>query len=66
MNLNLPPIISQIASIVTQLVGYGLLVLIAAAVIGRFGVRVPYLPSGNITELTWLAGAWWLYRGGKL
>lgn len=66
MNLTMPPVISQIASILTTLVGYALLLLIAAAVLGRFGVRVPYVPAGNVTGLTWLCGAWWLWRGGKL
>jgi hypothetical protein len=66
MNISIPPPVSQIASLVTTLVGYGLLVLIGAAVMGRFGVRVPYVPTGDVNGLTWLCGAWWLWRGGKL
>lgn len=64
--MSMPPVIGQIFSIIAQLVGYAILLLIAAAVLGRYGVRIPYVPAGNITELTWLCGAWWLWRGGKL
>ena len=56
-------IISTIETIVTQIIGYGLLLLIAAAVLVRYGVRVPVIPAINVTELAYLAGAWWLYRG---
>jgi len=65
-NVNVSQLVNQVAAIVTQVIGYGLLLLIAAAVVNRYGVRVPYIPTINATELAWLAGAWWLYRGGKL
>lgn len=58
--------IGQAAGIVTQIVGWALLLLIAAAVMQRYGFRVPYVPATGATELAWLAGAFWLYRGGKL
>jgi hypothetical protein len=64
-NINVGQLISQIGSIITQVIGYGLLLLIAAAVVGRYGVKVPWVPAVNVTELCYLAGAWWLYRGGK-
>lgn len=66
MNLTMPPVIGQIASILTTLVGYALLLLIAAAVMQRYGFRVPYVPATGATELAWLCGAWFLWRGGKL
>lgn len=66
MNLTMPPVVGQVFSLITQLVGYGLLLLLAAAVLARFGFRIPYVPSGDVTGLTWLCGAWWLWRGGKL
>jgi len=66
MNLSMPPIVSQIFALITQLVGYGLLLLLAAAVLARFGFRIPYVPAGDVTGLTWLCGAWWLWRGGNL
>jgi hypothetical protein len=42
------------------------LVLIAAAVAAKFGLRIPSLPVISEMGLAWLAGAWWLYRGGKI
>lgn len=60
-NLNVSQLLGQIAAIITQIIGYGLLLLIAAAVVSRYGVRVPYVPAVNVTELCYLAGAWWLY-----
>ena len=65
-NINFGQLVSQIAAIVTQIIGYGLLLLIAAAVVSRYGVRVPYIPAINVTELAYLAGAWFLYRGGRI
>ncbi len=59
-------IINQIVSWITQAVSIALLLLIAATVASKFGVRIPMLPANNETALAWLCGAWWLYRGGKL
>lgn len=59
-NINVSQLLGQIAGIITQIIGYGLLLLIAAAVVSRYGVRVPYVPAVNVTELCYLAGAWWL------
>lgn len=58
--------IGQAAGIVTRIVGWALLLLIAAAVMQRYGFRVPYVPATGATELAWLCGAWFLWRGGKL
>lgn len=58
--------LGQVAGVVTQIVGWAILLLIAAAVLQRYGVRIPYIPATGATELAWIAGAWWLYRGGKL
>lgn len=58
--------VGAIAGIITQIVGWAILLLIAAAVLQRYGVRVPYVQATGATELAWIAGAWWLYRGGKL
>lgn len=62
-NINLGQLVSQITGIVTTIVGLALLVLVAGAVLAKFGVRASFLPSVNPTELAYLAGAWWLYRG---
>lgn len=60
--LNISQLIGQIASIVAQIVGYGILLLILAAVAQRYGVRVPYVPTVDHVTLAYIAGAWWLYR----
>jgi hypothetical protein len=57
---------SALPAMITTLVGYALLVLIGAAVLGEFGVRASFLPRVSGQSLTWLAAAWWLYRGGKI
>ena len=62
-SVSVAQLIGQIAAIITQAIGYGLLLLIAGAVLQKYGVRVPYVPAINPTELAYLAGAWWLYRG---
>lgn len=66
MNITIPPIVSQIAQLITTLVGYALLLLIGAAVLGEFGVRVSFLPRVSGQSLIWLCGCFWLVRGGKL
>lgn len=66
MNLTMPPVISQIASLITTLVGYALLLLIAAAVLGEFGVRASFMPRVSGQSLVWLCGCFWLLRGGKI
>jgi len=48
------------------IVTVGLALLIAQAVLSKFGwARLP-LPLVSESVLAYLAGAWWLYRGGKL
>lgn len=58
--------LGQVASIVTQIVGWAILLLIAAAVLQRYGVRIPYIPATGATELAYLCGAWFLFRGGRI
>lgn len=66
MNLSLPPIVGQLFSLITTIVGYALLLLIAAAVLGEFGVRASFMPRVSGQSLVWLCGCFWLLRGGKL
>jgi len=58
--------VGQAAGIVTQIIGWALLLLIAAAVLQRYGVRIPYIPATGATELAYLCGAWFLFRGGRI
>lgn len=59
-------VISLIVSWVQQAIGIALLILIAGAVIRMLGVRIPALslPAPSPTELAYICGAWWLYKGG--
>lgn len=66
MKLDADAILALITTWLTKIIGLGLLILILAAVLGKYGVRIPQLPSVQATDLAWLTGAWWLYRGGKL
>ena len=59
-------VITFVVEWTTRIVSLALLLLIAASVAGKYGVRVPMLPQTDATALAWLAGAWWLYRGGKV
>ena len=64
--LNPVQILAIIAGWITLAIGYGLLLLLGAAVAAKFGLRVPWVPAQNETALAWLCGAWWLWKGGKL
>jgi hypothetical protein len=66
MNPNITAIIGQITSILTQIIAIALLVLIAATVLAKLGFSQRIIPAMATTELAWLCGGWWLYRGGKL
>ena len=65
-HLNPVQILAIIAGWIALAIGYGLLLLIGAAVAAKFGLRVPWVPAQNETALAWLAGAFWLWKGGKL
>ena len=45
-------LIAYIASIVSTIVGYGLLLLILAVVVAKFGGRVPLVPAGGVAAAT--------------
>lgn len=64
--INIGQLIGQITSLIYQIVSLALLVLVLAAVAGKYGVRIPYVPAVPPLDLAWLAGAWWLYRGSRL
>lgn len=49
-----------------QIITWGVLLLIVAAILQRYGVRQSFIPTINVTELVWLCGAVWLARGGRI
>ena len=60
MKLNAHQMLSVIPALILQVLSYGLLVLLANAIIHRFGVRIPFIPAIDVTQLAYLCGAWWL------
>lgn len=64
--MNAQQVVNQIVGWIQQAVGIALLLLIAGAVIRHLGVSLPLrLPAPNATELAYLCGAYWLWRGGR-
>lgn len=66
MNANVSQIISQITTIVGQIISVAVLFLILGVVLQIYGVRIPQIPTIDATKLAYLCGALWLFRGGKL
>ena len=64
--MNAQQVINLIVSWVQQAVGIALLVLIAGTVVRMLGVRIPALslPAPSPTELAYICGAFWLWKGG--
>ena len=60
MKLNLNQLLSVIPALILRVLSYGLLVLLSGAVLQRFGVRIPHVPTIDVTQLAYLCGAWWL------
>lgn len=66
MKLDINAVVAQITDIVMRVVTFALLLLIAAVVLAKFGVRQGVIPVSSATDLAWLCGAWWLFKGGKI
>lgn len=64
--INFNQILAFVSDIATRIVGLGLLFLILAFVLAKYGFKLPYVPAQSASDLAWICGAWWLYRGGKL
>ena len=64
------PVIDNAAGIVVWIcnliITVGIALLIAACVVSKFWTIRVGIPVLSETVLAWLAGAFWLYRGGKL
>lgn len=65
-NINFGQLVSQITSILTQIVQLGLLLLIAVGVLSLYGVRIPAVPVVDFSKLVWADGTVWLFRGGRV
>ncbi len=60
MKLNAQQLLSVIPALILRVLSYGLLALLTGAILQRFGVRIPYVPTIDVTQLAYLCGAWWL------
>ena len=60
MSVNPNQMLSQVAAQVQRIIGYGLLVLLSAAVVQKFGFRIPFVRTLDAMQLVSLCGAWWL------
>lgn len=67
--MNTTTFASVVAAIVAGLemaVRIAVLVLIASVLMSEFGVRVLSLPRPQPQTVAFLAGAWFLYKGGRV
>ena len=52
--------VAQVFNLIRLVVGYALLLLVAAAVAQAFGAHLPYIPAVDPIRLCYICGAWWL------
>ena len=64
--MNAQQVVSQITSVLGQIINVAVIVLIFGVVLQIYGVRIPQIPTIDATKLAYLCGALWLFRGGKL
>ena len=64
--MNAQQVVSQITSVLGQIINVAVIVLIFGVVLQIYGVRIPQIPAIDATKLAYLCGALWLFRGGKL
>ena len=64
--MNAQQVVSQITSVLGQIINVAVIVLIFGVVLHIYGVRIPQIPAIDATKLAYLCGALWLFRGGKL
>jgi len=54
--------VGQVYAIILQVIGWGLALMILAAIAQRFGARLPVVPAIDHITLAYLAGAFYLIR----
>lgn len=58
--------VSAIATVIEMLVRLAVLILIALVVAHEFGIRIGVGPKPTAQAVVYIAGAWFLYRGGRV
>lgn len=54
--------IDQVFTWILKIIGWGLALMILAAIMQRFGARIPAVPAIDHVTLAYLAGAYYLAR----
>jgi len=53
---------AQAFAVLLQVIGWGLALMLLAAIGQRFGARLPLIPAIDHVTIAYLAGAYWLVR----
>lgn len=53
---------AQVKAILFEIISWGLALMILAAIVQRFGARLPMIPVIDHVTIAYLAGAYWLVR----
>ena len=59
-------VFAEIRGICGEIVGVGIAVLLVGAIVGLFGVTIPYVPKIEAYPLMLTAAAFWLWQGKSL
>ena len=59
-------LVSQVGQILWQIIGFVLVVLVAAYMLSKLGVSQRVIPILAPLELLYLAGVVWLSKGGRI
>lgn len=55
-------LVRQLTDIVTLVLGFVILVLLAGTIARAARIGLPWLPALSPTDMAYIAGAWWLWR----
>lgn len=66
MKPDINQILGQITAIIWQVAGVLFVLLLAAFFLAKFGVSQRMIPTLQALELVYIAGIFWLARGGKI
>lgn len=66
MKPDINALIGQITSIITQVIGIGILILILAVIAAKFGFTQRIVPVTQAYELMLICAGWRLYMGWRI
>ena len=65
-SINLSALVSQITSVIWQVIAVLFVLLLAAFFLAKFGISQRIIPTLQALELVYIAAVFWLARGGKV